>query len=111
MARFLEYHGDVEVFALTFDIFNRKYSLLNEELKSKYFQDEDKNHVKISHWSDFVSQFVENHEEILTLEQKNLLRKETSDYKIGGNAYGLDEQRQDFKSILIIIGKKETSSL
>ena len=103
IARLLEHVEEVKAYVLTFDGMARErsyanvfldYTLLNEELKSKWFQIY-KDHVEVSHWNDFVQKFAKNHEDILTREEKRTLdRKRTYNYVTGGD---------DFKSILEII--------
>ena len=81
LSRFLEEEIEAEILCLTFNYHGMDYKLLNEELKSKYFQDQDKKLVNISHWDDFISQFASEHNEILTDDQKNLLQKSPLDYE------------------------------
>ena len=81
-AKFLEENEtNVKVFALTFDKGDLDYKLLNEELKSKGFQDENNNLVTISHWSEFLATFMTEYEKVLSLRQKNLLSKPSMDYE------------------------------
>ena len=87
MARFLEKKEGVIVYVVTFNksqlighSFN--YKLLNEEFKSKYFQDQDENQVKISHWTDFILEFQsrksQNPEKFITTDQRIVLKSVTS---------------------------------
>ena len=85
MGRFLEDNGEVDAFALTFDgIIRLDYQLLNQELSSKYFQDQEENQVQVSHWKKFMKKFAQDHKEELTQDQRNLLEKGTGLYKTGG---------------------------
>ena len=60
-----EHNEEVDLIALTFDGAPTAaakvldYNLLNQELKSKYFQDQEEDHVYISHWQDFMKQIYE----------------------------------------------------
>ena len=92
IARLLEHDEEVKAYVLTFDGMARErsyanvfldYTLLNEELKSKWFQIY-KDHVEVSHWNDFVQRFAENHEDILTPEERTLIKKKTDDYVSDG---------------------------
>ena len=79
MARFLEKKEEVIVYVTTFNksqlighSFN--YKLLNEEFKEKYFQDQDENNVKISHWTDFIFDFAQSQENENTKDQRIILK-------------------------------------
>ena len=79
MARFLEKKEEVIVYVATFNksqlighSFN--YKLLNEEFKGKYFQDQDENNVKISHWTDFISDFAQSQENENTKDKRIILK-------------------------------------
>ena len=96
MARFLDLMKVVEVYVLTFDFWGLDYELLNAELESKWFQGQDKRIIKISHWSNFLAKFAQDHEDVLTQEQKLLLKKETGYYEQGG---------KDVQSVLMIIAE------
>ena len=89
MARFSEKGVDVDVFALTFDYNQQNYKLLNEELKFKHFQEQDKNQVKVRHWSDFTKLFAVDHNDILTIDQITKLETGTESkiYKDGGEVF------------------------
>ena len=86
----------VKVYVLTFDFVGLDYELLNAELESKWFQGQDKSIIKIIHWINFLVKFAQDHEDVLTQEQKLLLKKETKKYKIGG---------KDIQSVLMIIAE------
>ena len=90
IARLLEHDEKVKAYVLTFDGINDygavgilDYNLLNEELKTKWFQIY-KDQVEVSHWSDFVQKFAKNHEDVLTTRERILIRMKTSDYDFGG---------------------------
>ena len=91
--RFLEHNEEVDLFALTFDgIYSIDYNLLNQELKSKYFQDQEENQVQVGHWQDCMKQFTQDHKDKLIQDQRNLLEMRTAHYKDGG---------EDVKSVLM----------
>ena len=97
MGRFLEHNGEVEAFALTFNgHIGLDYKLLNQELSSKYFQDQEKTQVQVSHWQEFMKQFAQDHKEKLTQDQRKLLKTRTDDYE-GGGEY--------VKSVLMMIAE------
>ena len=64
------------------------YTLLNEELRTKYFQDYDNinNLIEISHWNDFLLKFTLENGNSLSHKQKQVLKN-----------------NKDLKSILMII--------
>ena len=102
MGRILEDNGEVDAFALTFDGYSRSgngnlnYKLLNEELSSKYFQDQQENQVQVSHWQEFMQKFAQDHKEELTQDQKNLLEKGTGGYRF---------DNEECKSVLMTIAE------
>ena len=102
MGRILEDNGEVDAFALTFDGYSRSgngnlnYKLLNEELSSKYFQDQQENQVQVSHWQEFMQKFAQDHKEELTQDQKNLLEKATGGYRF---------DNEECKSVLMTIAE------
>ena len=63
MARFLEEKKDVKVYVLAYNTPWSDYTLLNEEFKSKYFQDQDERIVKISSVSEFIKDILNGHGE------------------------------------------------
>ena len=76
MARFLEHNGTVEAFVLTFDEkYGLDYKLLNEELRSKFFQDQEESQVKVYQWQEFMTKFAQDHKKKLTQDQRNMLQK------------------------------------
>ena len=97
LARYLEQKIKVQLYALTYTATAMDYTLLNEEFKSKWFQNvQDKNQVKVYHWNEFLCQFIEENKKIMNLSQENLLKKKSDSYHIEGN---------DLKSVLKTIGE------
>ena len=71
MGRFFEHNAEVDALTLTCNGgFALEYELLNQELQSKYFQDQEGNQVQVSHWQEFMSKFSQDHMEVLNQRQK-----------------------------------------
>ena len=75
---------DIEVLVLTFNIDGMDYHLLNEDLKQKYFEGQTR--VKIQHFTDFIKAFLEEHENILSVEQKYCMSILLSDCHCWGDS-------------------------
>ena len=78
MAKFLEQKEEAIIYVVTFNksqLFGHSfnYKLLNEEFKTTYFQDQDENQVKISHWTDFILEFAQP-EKYITTDQRIVLK-------------------------------------
>ena len=79
MARFQGKRQSVLVHILTFNVGTLDYSLLNEDFKTMYFQEMycNDHQIKVNHWYDFLSYFVQDYKEILTLEEEEILNRGT----------------------------------
>ena len=77
MGRFLEEKLDVLTYVLTFN-FGMDYTLLNEELRVKYFQDYENtyNFIVIKHWSDFLKKLINENRDSLSDKEIKVLTLE-----------------------------------
>ena len=77
MARFLEEKEDVKVYVLAYETRWSDNTLLNEEFKSNYFQDQDERIVNIGRsFGEVIQKFVYNHGENLSDSQNHVLQEE-----------------------------------
>ena len=73
MGRFLEHNGEVDAFVLTYNHGGYKYKLLNTELRSKYFQDQEEKQVQICHCQEFMKTIAQDPKMKFTQDQHSLL--------------------------------------
>ena len=71
LGRFLETYRVVDAFVLTYDShWGYNYALLIQELRDKYFPDE--NQLQVSLWHEFMKKFAQVHQMDLTQEERDL---------------------------------------